>query len=123
MSVTRCFACKTGPAGNDYAGPNSAYCAGCQPVDTRQQPRGSQCGCAACGRLLATLTDFDRHQEHYPRGHRLEGVFTGRCHDPVTLGLELVGGVWGTPEGNANRARLARDSGQLRGARKLVARI
>jgi len=112
MSLTACFTChEQNPAGN------SAYCAGCQPVDTRQQPRGSQCGCAACGLIVATLTDFDRHQE------RAEGVFTGRCHDPVTLGLELVGGVWGTPEGNANRARLARDSGQLRGARKLVARI
>jgi len=115
-----CYTCKTMSAGNDYGGPNSAYCAECQPRDTRQQPRGSQCACTACGRILATLTDFDRHQEHWPRGHPLEGVFTGRCLDPVSLGLELAGGVWGTLEGNARRqqdsARMARmGAAQARG--------
>ena len=103
MSQPPCFTCSAVPAGNDHAGPYSAYCAGCQPKDTRPQPRGSQCYCSACGRLLATLTDFDRHQERHPRGHPLEGVFTGRCFDPATLGLELAGCVWGTPEGNAKR--------------------
>lgn len=125
MSQPLCFTCKTRPAGNDYAGPHSAYCAECQSRDTRPQPRGSQCGCAACGRIFATLTDFGRHQETYPRGHPLEGVFTGRCFDPESLGLELgplamvwageppvlapgpADGprVWGTPAGNASRAR------------------
>jgi hypothetical protein len=98
-----CFTCKTLPAGNDYAGPYSAYCPECQPRDARAQPHGSQCYCAACGRMLATLTDFDRHQERHPRGHPLEGVFTGRCLDPADLGLELAGGIWGTPEGNVRR--------------------
>ena len=115
-SAAACFTCRAEPAGNDYAGPNSAYCPECQPRDTRPQPRGSQCWCAACGRMLATLTDFDRHHERHPRGHPLEGVFTGRCFDPATLGLELAGGVWGTPEGNANRARKAR---RLQDARSL----
>jgi len=101
MSHLLCFTCKTKPAGNDYAGPHSAYCAACQPGDTRPQPRGSQCHCAACGATLATLTDFERHQE------RTEGVFSGRCLDPASLGLELAARAWGTPEGNANRARLA----------------
>jgi hypothetical protein len=101
MSQPPCFTCSAVPAGNDHAGPYSAYCAGCQPKDTRPQPRGSQCYCSACGRLLATLTDFDRSQEHS------DGVFTGRCLDPALLGLELAAGAWGTPEGNANRARLA----------------
>lgn len=109
---TLCFTCKTLPAGNDYAGPYSAYCPECQPRDTRPQPRGSQCWCVACGRMLATLTDFDRHQERHPR----EGVFTGRCFDPATLGLELAGKAWGIPEGNANRARKA---GRLQDARNL----
>jgi hypothetical protein len=104
---TVCSACKTLPAGNDYGGPYSAYCPECQPRDTRPQPRASQCGCAPCGRIFATLTDFDRHQERHPRGHDLEGVFTGRCFGPATLGLELAGEAWSTPEGNANRARLA----------------
>jgi hypothetical protein len=102
MSYILCYICKAVPAAG-----NSAYCAGCQPVDIRQQPRGSQCQCAACTRIFASLTDFDRHQERHPRGHLLEGVFTGRCFDPATLGLALAGGVWGTPEGNARRALLA----------------
>lgn len=67
----------------------------------------SEFECAACGVMLATVTDFARHQITYPDGHPLEGVFTGRCHDPADIGLELAGGVWGTPEGNAKRARLA----------------
>lgn len=100
-----CFTCRTMPAGNEYAGPHSAYCGECQPRDTRQQPRGGQCGCAACGRIFATLTDFDRHQERYPRGHLLEGVFTGRCLDPASLGLALAAGVWGSPAGNARRSQ------------------
>jgi hypothetical protein len=97
-----CFTCKTSPAAGC-----SAYCARCQPRDTRPQPRASQCGCSACGRIFATLTDFDRHHERHPRGHQREGVFTGRCLDPVTLGLVQAAGVWGTPEGNARRRRSA----------------
>lgn len=111
-----CFTCKVRPAGNDYAGPHSAYCAACQPRDARPGLRGAQCGCAACGRVFATLTDFDRHQERHPLGHQLAGVFTGRCLDPVSVGLANAGGVWGTAEGNANRARKA---GQLRAARSV----
>jgi hypothetical protein len=102
-----CYTCKTRPAGNDYAGPYSAYCGTCQPRDIRPQPRGSQCGCGACGRIFATLTDSDAHQERWPRGHDLEGVFTGQCADPAVLGLELAAGVWGTQAGNAHRASLA----------------
>jgi hypothetical protein len=96
MNQPPCFTCKARPAEG-----NSAYCSSCQPRDATAQPHGSQCYCSACGRLLATLTDFDRSQE------RSDGVFTGRCLDPAPLGLELAAGAWGTPEGNANRARLA----------------
>lgn len=102
-----CFGCRVLTAGNDRGGPYSAYCASCQPRDTRPQPRGSQSGCAACGRMFATVTDFDRHQGRHPRGHPLEGVFTGCCLDPALIGLADAGGIWGTPEGNANRLRLA----------------
>ena len=101
MNQPPCFTCHAEPAGNDHAGPNSAYCAACAPRDATAQPHGSQCYCSACGAALATLTDFDRHQD------RSDGVFTGRCLDPASLGLELAAGAWGTPEGNANRARLA----------------
>jgi hypothetical protein len=104
---TLCFTCKTEPAGNPYGGPYSAYCEGCQPRDTRQQPNASQRACGACGAIFATLTDFDGHQVHYPRGHLLEGVFTGTCMHPLASGLEQVRGVWGTPDGNAHRASLA----------------
>ena len=95
LLMKNCYICKVRPAAE-----TSAYCSSCQPKDTRPQPHGSQCYCAACGRMLATLTDFDRSQE------RSDGVFTGRCLDPAPLGLELAAGAWGTPEGNANRARL-----------------
>jgi hypothetical protein len=103
MSSSLCYICKAVPPAG-----NSAYCAPCQPAGTRQPPRGGQCGCASCGRLLATLTDFDRHQE------RSDGVFTGRCLDPAAVGLELAGVVWGTPEGNANRAQLANQMAAVR---------
>jgi hypothetical protein len=82
----------------------SAFCQACQPYDTQPQPRGGQCYCGACGILLASLADFDRHQERYPRDHRSRGAFTGRCSDPAAIGLELRGSTWGTPEGNAKRA-------------------
>lgn len=97
--MSTCFTCKTRPAGNGLGGPSSAYCATCQPGDTPQPLRNAQCGCAACDETFATLTDFDAHQV------RSAGVFTGECLDPVALGLELAGHVWGTPEGNANRAQ------------------
>ena len=102
--MSKCYTCRE-PAGNAYAGSYSAYCGDCQPKDTRPDPKGSQCRCSPCGRTLATVTDFEAHQETYPKGHRLEGVFTGRCFDPESIGLELRSGVWGTPEGNANRNR------------------
>jgi hypothetical protein len=115
-----CYICRKSEAGNDYAGSYSAYCGECQPRDTRPaQPKGSQCYCSPCERVLATVTDFERHQETYPKGHPLEGVFTGRCFDPATLGLELSGGVWGTPEGNANRTRKADRMASVRACRSM----
>jgi hypothetical protein len=102
-----CFACKTRPAGNDLGGPNSAYCADCQPIRPGRLLRPTEYECAPCSRIFATRTDFEAHQETYPRGHLLEGVFTGRCFDPVSLGLELAGDVWGTSAGNAYRGEFA----------------
>ena len=90
MTQPLCFECKTRPAGNDYAGPHPAYCAGCQPRDSRPQPRGSQCACGACGLIFATVTDFDAHRERYAKGHSLEGVFTGTHRG---LGRVPVAGV------------------------------
>lgn len=101
MAAT-CYTCRARPAGY-RENPYSAFCRGCQPHDTAPQPSRTQHGCGACGAILATVTDFGRHQETYPQGHPLEGVFTGRCHDPAVLGLEQVNGVWGTPEGNVRR--------------------
>lgn len=95
MSQGVCFTCGSAPAGNGRAGPNSAYCAACQPRDRRPAIRTSQAGCGACGRVFATVTDFDR-------GRGPDG-----CLDPVALGLELAGHVWGTREGNAVRATKA----------------
>jgi hypothetical protein len=94
----------------------AAYCAACQPRDTRQQPRASQYGCGACDRIFATTADFDHHQERYPRGHPREGVFTGRCADPASVGLKVHAGVWGTPEGHASRIRSAGRMASVRAA-------
>lgn len=96
----RCFTCKTRPAGSADV-PFSAFCDVCQPRAAGPQPRGAQCACAACGRMFATLGDFDRHHV------RPDGVFKGECLDPASLGLELAGEVWGSPAGNAHRAGLA----------------
>jgi len=94
----------------------AAYCPACQPRDTRQQPRASQYGCGACDRIFATGTDFDHHQAHHPRGHPREGVFTGQCADPASVGLEEHAGVWGTVEGHAHRERLAERMASMRAA-------
>jgi hypothetical protein len=99
--MSTCFTCRTRPAGNDYGGPHTAFCATCQPRNPHPPLRGAQCRCAACSETFATLTDFDAHQV------RRDGVFTGECLDPAALGLELAGHVWGTPEGNARRVHLA----------------
>lgn len=96
-----CFTCKSRPAGNEYGGPFSAYCAECQPRTARPRLRGAQCGCPSCGHAFATLTDFDAHQVRH------DGVFTGTCRSPASIGLAEVSDVWGTPEGNAHRVRLA----------------
>jgi hypothetical protein len=93
--MTPCYTCRERPAGNDYAGSHSAYCGKCQPRDTRPRPSGSQCYCSPCREMFATLTDFDSHRE------------TGTCRDPASLGMEMSGDAWGTPEGNANRTRKA----------------
>lgn len=61
--------------------------------------RGTQNGCAACGEVFWTLTDFDRHQEHHPG----TGIFNGMCRNPGEIGLAWFSGAWGTPEGNAVR--------------------
>lgn len=107
-----CYKCKINEAGNAYAGSQSAYCADCQPKDTRPQPTRTQSACARCGKVLATLTDFDTHSP-------------GTCLEPDSIGLEpgppaltwATGAdgsampvpssspVLGTPEGNTKRAR------------------
>ena len=43
-------------------------------------------------------------------------MFTGRCLDPASIGLEEHAGVWGTPEGNANRQRLSAGMASCRAA-------
>ena len=89
-----CFTCRKNPAGNTVGGPHSAFCADCQPVPARRAVNRRQAECGRCRRVFATVTDFDRHRP-------------GTCLDPLNIGLELDGDVWGTPRGNANRAAVA----------------
>lgn len=98
MSEPVCFTCSIGPAGNDYGGPYSAYCAGCQPRDRHPVPPGlSACQCAACGRDFTSTSAFDRHM-----ASTVEVV----CLDPASRGLVLTtrraGGrewkLWGWPD-------------------------
>lgn len=77
-----CFTCRTREAGNNYAGPYSAYCATCQPIG--EAIRG--CHCASCGRSFGGVTAFDRHQTL-----TADGVV---CRDPATLGLRQSNGTW-----------------------------
>jgi hypothetical protein len=84
-----CFNCRAEPAGNDYAGPHSAYCTRCQPEDTATPLAGKQCRCAACGEQFSTVRAFDWHQPQ------------GECADPASLTgsktLVLVAGFWQRP--------------------------
>lgn len=50
--------------------------------------------CTACGETFSTDGQFDDHR------------YGGECVDPSVLGLVEVDGLWGTPEGHKNRARL-----------------
>jgi hypothetical protein len=95
MMVATCYQCTVRPAGNDHAGPHSAYCADCQPYDMRNPLRGPQCRCGSCGFTFANLSTFDGHRRNY------------KCLSPEEIGLELRAGVWGTAAGNANRDRMA----------------
>lgn len=90
--MVNCFTCNSREAEGF-----SAYCRYCQPRGSGVSLKGNQSCCGTCLRVFSTLGDFDRHQE------REGGVFTGRCFDPGSVGLELSGCCWGTPEGNANR--------------------
>lgn len=55
-----CFTCHTRPAGNDLAGPFSAYCATCQPWDG-DAPRGAEAWCEYCGTRFTGNSAFDHH--------------------------------------------------------------
>lgn len=57
-----CFTCKVNEAGNELAGPYSAYCADCQPWPSGFQPRGKECQCASCGEVFTAVSAFDLHQ-------------------------------------------------------------
>jgi hypothetical protein len=103
--VTACYLCGAAEAGNDYAGPYSAYCAGCQPRDARPLIGRSQAACADCERVFATVTDFDRHHDQWG------------CLNPASIGLEDRAGVWGTPEGNRRRDAKAEQIRQVARAR------
>ena len=93
--MTACFTCKTREAVG-----NSAYCERDQPVSQDPPLKGfSQCLCAVCSNVFATLKNFDGHRQ------TVGGETT--CLDPRGMGLELREGVWGTPEGNALRDRKA----------------
>jgi hypothetical protein len=59
---TICFTCRDKSAGNDYAGPYSAYCGDCQPKASGPSPHGKECLCAVCGELFTSPSAFDLHQ-------------------------------------------------------------
>jgi hypothetical protein len=92
MKICMCYTCHIRPAGNDYGGSYSAYCAECQPVSQDPKLKGIQCLCRGCGEVFATLTDFESHRREFS------------CLEPRETGMELDNGVWGTPEGNMRRA-------------------
>ncbi|MGH3304117.1 MAG: hypothetical protein ACRDOK_21045 [Streptosporangiaceae bacterium] len=97
-----CFACKAQPAGNDYAGPHSAWCPACQPRDERPV-RAREHRCAACGETFGPLSLFDCHQA--VEYGRLPPV---ACTQPDRLGMVRdARGTWQTPEGVVARARRA----------------
>lgn len=59
-----CYTRREAPAGNDYAGSYSAYCARCQPVDD-ECDFGSglkACHCARCNEAFTAVEAFDLHQ-------------------------------------------------------------
>lgn len=101
-----CFTCKVCPAGNDYGGTFSAYCAECQPRDPNPVPPGkAACRCAGCGLCFTSDSAFARHQT-------TDGGTV--CHDPAVRGLVLVTRaaegqerkLWGWPDsGRAGRPR------------------
>jgi hypothetical protein len=102
-----CFTCRTEPAGSREF-PSSAYCPDCQPRDTRAVTARTANGCGACGQQFGGIGLFDAHQEYYPDGHRLKGVFAGRCYDPANMGLvQDRNGLWLTPAEHARRQSVA----------------
>ena len=88
--------------------PYSAWCQEHSPRDDRPVHGGAS-QCAACGNQFGRLTDFDRAQEKYPRGHPDFGCFTGVCRDPATLDGEPLArdrnGTWQTASGLVKRQR------------------
>ena len=112
-----CYGCGVKAAGNP-TWPASAFCESCQPIDTRPV-HGGACACARCLVQTGTLTNFDRHQRHHPKGHPEQGAFTGECIDPAEFGdlTQDENKVWQTRAGLVKRAR---DSERLRAARQAL---
>ena|SRR6266568_1796483 len=112
-----CFTCKTMPAGNDYAGPYSAYCAECQvkpeylgrfsaPVNIG--PRGTRmCQCPVCLELFSGESTFVLHRIESERPPPLPGERRlGECHYPASKGMKLNEyGVWVLPLPAGSRLR------------------
>jgi hypothetical protein len=89
--IALCYRCGSAPAGNDYAGKFSAYCAICQPVMSESSPSGQSCRCNACGVTFGGRTLFD--------AHRYGSLSRRRCRTPERMGLvRAPNGVWRTPE-------------------------
>jgi hypothetical protein len=70
---------------------------------SRIGPLSNGFGCALCAAVFGTLTGFDAHQV---RDYDATPPIT--CRDPAEMGYVLdAKGIWRTPEGRANRDRLA----------------
>jgi hypothetical protein len=111
--MTGCFTCATAAAGNQTGGPYSAYCTGCQPRPAAIRLRNlREAQCAVCLRVFSTVTDWDHHQRI------TDGI--AACAEPTSMGLvQDAGRTWGTPEGHANRERLAERMASSNAARSL----
>jgi hypothetical protein len=61
LTSPECFKCYC-PAGNEYAGRYSAYCAECQPVEACPAIPGRRaCQCPRCGENFPDVAAFDEH--------------------------------------------------------------
>jgi hypothetical protein len=85
LKVILCFTCQANPAGNDYAGSHSAYCADCQPGPGNPLPRGTRVSqCPLCLEVFSGEAGNVRSASCEREGYRESGhLFPERLPIPV----------------------------------------